>query len=124
MVPDSRFEMFIISSASGESLGVAGLTYIDFVNRHSDVHFYIGKDDLWIDDVIAVKIFPSLLDYGFHVLNLNKLWAEIYDIDKLKLNFFSSFGFSRDALLREHYFVDGSYVSSCIYSLLRDEYNI
>ncbi len=73
MVPDSRFEMFIISSASGESLGVAGLTYIDFVNRHSDVHFYIGKDDLWIDDVIAVKIFPSLLDYGFHVLNLNKL---------------------------------------------------
>mgnify|MGYP006228753079 FL=1 len=44
MISDDRFEFFIIESLEGESLGVAGLTYIDWVNKHADVHFYIGKD--------------------------------------------------------------------------------
>ena len=124
MLSDPKFEMFIICDISGTSLGVAGLTYIDFVNRHADVHFYIGKDEQWIDDYVAHRIFPALINYGFNIMNLNKLWAEIYEIDSLKSDFFRKFGFTCDAVLREHYFYDGAYVSSCIYSLLKNEYKL
>ena len=121
MIKDNRFEFFIIEG-EGKPLGVTGITYIDWVNRHADVHFYIGDKNLWIDNAFSPEAFNLILDYGFDKLNLNKLWAEIYSIDKLKLKFFKDRGFSVDANLREHYFHNGKYHTSHLLSLLRNEY--
>lgn len=129
MIGDNRFEMFVIEDYTindgvrdSKPIGVAGVTYIDWVNRHGDVHFYIGKDSQWIDDKCSPKAIKLILDYGFKTLNLNKLWAEIYEIDTKKLDFFQSLGFQIDASLREHYFYEGEYHTSHILSLLRGEY--
>lgn len=124
MLQDNKFEMFIIvnCAADYEVIGVAGITYIDWVNRHGDVHLYIGKDDAWIEDKYSQIAAETVLDYGFNSLNLNKLWAEVYEIDEDKLNFFQSLGFKVDASLREHYYYDGMYYTSHILSLLRREY--
>ena len=109
MIKDNRFEMFVIVDLDlDEVVGVTGITYIDWPNKHADVHFYIGK--------------KLILNYGFKTLNLNKLWAEIYEIDIKKLNFFEKKGFKIDATLREHYFFNGKYYNSHILSLLRKEY--
>ena len=122
MLQDNKFEMFIIVNAKHELIGVAGITYIDWVNRHGDVHLYIGKDDAWIEDEYSRIAAETLLNYGFNTLNLNKLWAEGYEIDEDKLNFFQSLGFKVDASLREHYYYDGMYYTSHILSLLRREH--
>ena len=128
MISDDRFQMFMIqrddklSHKDYNTLGVAGITYIDWVNRHGDVHFYIGKNGEWIDKKIAPKAFEIILDYGFNTMNLNKLWAEIYEIDSKKLDFFLKRGFTIDASLREHYYHKGKYYTSHILSLLKKEY--
>ena len=128
MINDNRFEMFVIRDCDGNCLsdernvGVTGITYIDWVNRHGDVHFYIGKNSEWIDKKYSPSAIKLILDYGFNILNLNKLWAEIYEIDTKKLDFFQSLGFKIDASLREHYFHNGKYYTSHILSLLRSEY--
>ena len=123
MIRSKDFEMFVIEDLSNnEVVGVTGLTYIDWVNRHCDVHFYVGKNSDWIDEKIAPTAINLILDYGFNYLNMNKLWAEIYEIDQKKLQFFKSKGFKVDAILRDHYFYDGKYVNSNILSLLRNEY--
>ena len=123
MIQDHKFEMFIIFDLeTNESIGVAGITYVDWVNRHGDVHFYIGKGEAWIDKVYAPKAINLVLDYGFNIMNLNKLWAEIYEIDVKKLNFFKQLGFKVDANLRDHYYYKGTYYTSHILSLLRNEY--
>ena len=125
MVKDNRFEMFvIIDCESDEVIGVTGLTYIDWVNGHSDLHFYIGKNEAWIDEEYAPKAIKIILDYGFGILSLNKIWAEVYEIDKLKLSFFKEIGFKIDANLREHYFYQGKYHTSHILSLLKGEYSL
>jgi RimJ/RimL family protein N-acetyltransferase len=124
MIKNNNFEMFIIVDIkTNDSIGVAGITYIDWVNRHGDVHFYIGKDGAWIDEVYAQEAFPLILEYGFNILNLNKIWAEIYEVDTKKLNFFKNNGFKIDANLRDHYFYKGTYYTSHILSLLRNEYS-
>jgi len=122
MIIDNRFEFFIIENKENKPVGVAGITYIDWVNRHADVHFYIGEDFKWIDDKHSYEAFNIILDYGFNTLNLNKLWAEIYEIDKLKLEFFQNKGFKIDANLRDHYYYKGKYYTSHILSLLKKEY--
>ena len=125
MITDSRFEFFIIENIEDDKkipLGVAGITYIDWVNRHADVHFYIGKDFQWIDNTYSLKAFNLIQNYGFNILNLNKLWAEIYEIDFKKLKFFQTQGYKIDASLREHYYYEGEYYTSHILSKLKNEY--
>jgi len=121
MINDDRFYMFMLEHKQ-ESIGVAGLTYVDWVNRHADVHFYIGKDSRWIDDVHAPSSINIILDYGFNTINMNKLWAEIYEVDTKKLYFFQNLGFEIDAKLREHYYYNGKYHTSFILSLLKRDY--
>jgi RimJ/RimL family protein N-acetyltransferase len=122
MIHDNRFEFFIIESNDGTPLGVTGITYIDWVNKHADVHFYIGHNFKWIDTKYSDEAFKLILDYGFNYLNLNKLWAEIYEIDTKKLEFFNSYQFKTDATLRDHYYYKGQYYNSHILSLLKNEY--
>jgi RimJ/RimL family protein N-acetyltransferase len=124
MIKDNRFEMFVIVDLDqDEVIGVTGITYIDWPNKHADVHFYIGKNSEWIDEKYSKTAVKLTLNYGFNTLNLNKLWVEIYDNDTKKLRFFKDLGFKIDATLREHYFYNGNYYSSHILSLLRKEYN-
>ena len=123
MIMDDRFEMFVIVDCKTKDVvGVTGLTYIDWINQHADIHFYIGKNYSWIDEYYAPLAIKIILDYGFNILNLNKIWAEIYEIDKLKLDFFKRIGFLIDASLREHYYYNGQYYTSHILSILKKEY--
>ena len=123
MINDNSFEMFVIVDINlNEVIGVTGITYIDWPNKHGDVHFYVGKDSEWIDKKYAPVAIKLILNYGFKTLNLNKLWAEVYEIDEKKLSFFKKIGFKTDATLREHYFHNGKYYNSHILSLLRKDY--
>lgn len=121
MINDNCFEFFIIECKKGFPIGITGLTYIDWLNRHADVHFYIGHQKQWIDKIYAPEAFDLIIDHGFNKFNLNKLWAEIYSIDEKKLKFFQDCGFKIDANLREHYFYNGKYHTSHILSLLKNE---
>ncbi len=131
MILSPCFEMFVIEDIELKNnfddeptiVGVAGITYIDWLNRHGDVHFYIGKNSAWIDKKYSPEAIYLILNYGFNVLNLNKLYAEVYEIDKKKLKFFKKMGFKVDASLREHYFFEGKYYTSHILSLLKGEYH-
>ena len=131
MILDNKFEMFVIedlvekntTKSDSSVIGVTGITYIDWVNRHGDVHFYIGRDSAWIDKIFSPNAIHLTLDYGFNILNLNKLWAEVYEFDEKKLEFFQNLGFSIDASLREHYYFKGKYYTSHILSILKREYS-
>ena len=67
MIFDNRFEMFmILDSTSNLSVGVSGFTYIDWLNSHCDLHFYIGHQGQWIDEEYAPKAMELMLDRGFN----------------------------------------------------------
>ena len=123
MIKDDKFEMFmIIDLNSNETVGVVGYTYIDWINRHCDLHFYLGKELEWIDKTYCPVAIKLALKHAFNTLNMNKVWAEIYEIDDKKLTFFKSLNFNTDVVHRDHYFYEGKYYNSYIVSLLREEY--
>ena len=70
-------------------MGACGLCYIDWINRSADFSIYIGYKDLYIDDIYAIEAGVLLKDYGLNILNLHRLWAEIYSIDNKKKIFFA-----------------------------------
>jgi RimJ/RimL family protein N-acetyltransferase len=113
--------MFIIERLSDKkAIGACGLLYINWIIRSADFSFYIGEDNAYIDEKgYADDAAALLINYGFSDLNMHKIWMELYEIDKKKLNFFQKkFNFVIDGKLRHNSFVNGSYHDSYIISLI------
>ena len=119
-----NFMFTIIDLKTNEAIGAAGLLYVNWINRSGDFSFYIGKDNLYIDNEgIAKEATQLLINYGFNNLNLNKIWMELYEFDEKKINFFKDeFNFVIDGKLRENCFEGGKYWDSYIISLLKKDY--
>jgi RimJ/RimL family protein N-acetyltransferase len=121
---DPRTMMFaIVDHDSGELLGACGLCYLDLVSRNADLSIYIGAGGRYIDDRLAPDAARTLMAYGFGVLGLHRIWAEVYEYDERKRALFESLGFQLDARLREHHFDGDGWHDSVIYGLLRHEHD-
>lgn len=121
---NSIHKMFaIVKLETNELMGACGLCYIDWVNRSADFSIYLGLDELYIDDIYAVEAAELMRDFGFSVLNLHRLWAEIYSIDEPKKKFFDILHFSLDGEFRETYWYDNQWHNSLFYSLLSTDAN-
>ena len=123
MILDNKFEFFIIEDNDNTPIGITGLTYIDWVNKNADLHLAIYHNEQWIDKLYAPEVLNIMSDYGFNYLHLEKIYAEIYENDKKKLNLFLSNDFHTDAILRNHYYYNGNYINSHIVSKLKSEFN-
>jgi RimJ/RimL family protein N-acetyltransferase len=117
------FMFVIIDLENNQPIGACGLLYTNWINRSADFSFYIGHNELYIDDKYAFDAAKILIDYGFNDLNLNKIWMELYEYDNKKLDFFrNKFCFSVDGKLRQNAFSEGRYWDSYIISILKSEY--
>ncbi|HBH90098.1 MULTISPECIES: GNAT family protein [Ponticaulis] len=120
---DPATRMFaIVDLETKELMGAAGLCYIDGINRNADFSIYLGIDDLYIDEDYAPDAGRVLLRYGFEELNLHKVWAEIYSIDKPKQQLFYELGFTREGVHRETHWTEGQWVDSLFYGLLAKDF--
>lgn len=120
---DPATRMFaIVDLETKELMGAAGLCYIDGINRNADFSIYLGIDDLYIDEDYAPDAGRVLLRYGFEELNLHKVWAEIYSIDKPKQQLFYELGFTREGVHRETQWTEGQWVDSLFYGLLAKDF--
>lgn len=120
--PMRDFMFGIVDLDNDQLIGACGLLYINWFIRSADFSFYIGRDDVYMDDKgYAEEATGLLIDYGFNNLNLHKIWMELYEFDKVKYDFFTQkFDFKQDALLRDNCFEDGKYWNSYIISLIND----
>ena len=107
--------------SDNKPIGTAGLLYINWIIRSADFSFYIGENRAYIDNEgYADDAAKLLIDYGFNNLNLHKIWMELYEIDKEKIEFFTKkFDFKIDGKLRDNCFEDGEFWNSFIISLIR-----
>ena len=114
----------IIELETMELIGACGLCYIDWQNRCADFSLYIGKDHLYIDSKYAVDAARVMINYGFHELNLHRLWSEIYEIDEKKKEMFRTLGFVHEAIHKSTHWTDGKWIDSWYYRLLSEEWNL
>jgi len=63
-----------------------------------------------------------LLNYAFNVLNLRKIWSEIFDYNEAALELHWKTGFQIEGHLRQHVFKAGKYVDLVLIGLLKEEF--
>lgn len=122
---NSLNKMFaIVKLDTDELMGTCGLCYIDWINKSADFSIYLGYDNIYIDDKYAVEAAKLMIDHAFRILNLHRLWTEIYSIDFKKKDLFKELKFKKDGEFRETYWYDNKWHNSLFYSLLStDDYS-
>ncbi len=92
-----------------------GFTYIDWVNRISELSFIT---DSYIDNK-ARDILDSMTEYAFNNLNMHKVFIEIYDFDLQKKELLEKTDFKKECELIDAVWYKGKYHNSIRYYLIR-----
>ena len=67
---------------------------------------------------IMNEALAKVLEYGFSVMNLHSVQANVNPANAASIKLLERNGFVREAYFKENYFYDGNFLDSAIYSLL------
>lgn len=82
---------------------------------------YVLHPDYWGKGIMQESL-TEVLDYGFKVMNLHSIEANVNPDNIASIKLLERNNFKREAYFRENYFYDGKFIDSAIYSLLISEY--
>lgn len=72
---------------------------------------------------IMTEAMKAILEYGFHQMKLNRVEAFIGTYNTSSLKLVEKFGFTKEGILRSHYFKNNVMEDSAVFSLLKEESN-
>lgn len=112
--------MFGVTNKSGKLIGVCGLTYIDWKNRHAEISIILSLVN-WQKTKEAKDTINLLMNYGFSELNMHRLWVEIFATIPQNVKLFEEMKFMKEGTLRDKLWRGDKWNSSFIYSKLSNE---
>lgn len=115
----SSSRKFIVHNET-EQLGFVALFDINYV--HSKAEFAIMMDPKQQGKGYAKTATKLAIDYAFRTLNLNKLYLVADQENEKAIHIYEKMGFKQEAILRDEYFVKGSYHSVVYMSMFQKEY--
>ena len=113
--------MFGIMNKQKKLIGVTGLTYIDWKNRHSEISIYLSTKG-WQIKPEAKEVLNLIMEYGFEELNLHRLYVEIFELMKENISLFTKMKFVKEGHLRQKVWRQNKWWDTLIYSKLAKEY--
>jgi RimJ/RimL family protein N-acetyltransferase len=109
--------MFGVTDKHKKLVGVCGLTYIDWKNRHCEISIILYLKN-WQKTKEAKETISLLINYGFGELNMRRLWVEIFDTIPENIKLFESLNFHREGILRDKLWRQRKWHNAYIYSKL------
>ena len=110
-----KFIMFGINNKKNQLIGICGLTYIDWKNRHAEISIILSQEH-WQRTKEARDTINLLIEYGFGELNLHRLWVEIFESIRENIKLFEKMNFTKEGELREKLWRDNKWHNSLIFS--------
>jgi len=108
-VEGDRSRRYWICEVNGEPAGLVNLADIDLGNHRCSWAYYIAEPGARGKGVGSAIEF-AMLDYVFSSLGLNKLWCEVLVGNEPVIALHQQFGFSREAVFRDHIRKDGRFI--------------
>lgn len=104
-----------------EIIGTVGLFNINY--RHQRAAIRARIDPAFQRKGIATESMHMMMDYGFNVLNLNKITADSFCENKAIVDLITKMGFTKEGVLEKHFFHDGKFRDAYQLGFLREVYN-
>lgn len=115
-------DMFLVL-ADGNSVGVCGLTHINWKDRSAEISYYLGiQSGPAVDVAIGLEVYDFLKKKAFVEYNLNRLHGEAFSYNEGGVKLALQCGFKKEGVLRQRVFGEGRYWDSVIVSILAEDY--
>ena len=111
----------MIYTKQDEKIGLVQLSKIDYRNKNAEPGLYIGSIE-HRNSLYGLEAYYLLLDYGFSVLNLHKVYGRILSENELAIKMNAAFGFRTEGVLREEVFFNNSFHNIYRVSVLKNEF--
>ena len=102
-------------------IGTGGLGRINWLYRNANIFLVIGEPDYWNQN-LGSEASQLIIEYGFNELNLHKIYAGVFSPNKGSLRCAEKDGFIFEFVETEVCYVDGEYVDSHRFRLLKEEW--
>ncbi len=119
---NKSFLLFLmIDKLTNSVIGHCGFHTWNIEHRRAELGYDISEENYKRKGLMSEAI-RKIIGYGFDQLNLHRIEA-LVGIDNIpSLKILAKHNFVREGLLRKHYFINGQYVDSIIFSKLREDY--
>ncbi len=118
----SRMVFAIQVNSDDRHVGNTGFYQVDAIHKRAEFWMYIGEKQAR-GQGMGHEVLSLMLAYGFHGLNLNKVFLFVGVENQAAITLYEKAGFQTDGRLREHYFMEGRYMDVLAMSFLRQEYH-
>jgi ribosomal-protein-alanine N-acetyltransferase len=116
------FILFLLTEKeSGTIIGRCGLHNWSVDHNRAELG-YIMADESYKQKGLMTEAVGEVLKHGFTELQLHRIEALVGSHNVPSLSILRKYGFIREGLLREHYYIDGRYEDSIVFSKLNSEY--
>jgi len=116
-------EITFIIEFDNSPVGMFALCNINRNYRNCSIErLLIGEVDLVGTYPVAFESELLLCDYAFNDLNMHKITGDVMEDNKDIIKFRKYLGYSFEGVLRDQYIIHGSFKSTHLVSVLKDEY--
>jgi ribosomal-protein-alanine N-acetyltransferase len=113
----------LILKETNSVIGGAGYHNWYFDHNKAELGYALNKEENKRKGYMSEAV-STIIDYGFDVMNLNRIEACIGPDNEASQCLIKKFGFTQEGFLRKHYIRNGEIQDSLIFSLLKEEYKI
>ncbi|WP_256006912.1 GNAT family N-acetyltransferase [Pedobacter deserti] len=92
-------------------------------HRRAELGYSI-KTDAYKNKGLMSEALAAVIAYGFNEMNLHRIEALVGTRNVPSLRLVEKFGFSKEGVLKEHYFINGQYEDSAVFGLLKSDYGV
>jgi RimJ/RimL family protein N-acetyltransferase len=114
---------FFVICRLGErrAIGHCGLFEVDYRNGGAGIGILIG-DASNRSQGLGTDALEALLDFGFGILRLERLWLDVYTSNPRARRSYEKAGFTHEGTFRHAYHRDGQFIDSDRMAILRAEW--
>jgi diamine N-acetyltransferase len=117
-IHDDNERRFVID-VDGQFAGIIELVDINFIHRSTEIQIIVKSDFQGLR--LAEIAMSNAIDYAFNILNMHKIYLYVDAKNHKALNIYKELGFIQEGVLRQHFFVEGSYHDSIVMGILSNE---
>jgi RimJ/RimL family protein N-acetyltransferase len=112
-------EWGVVPEGGGMVIGTVALTDWSQENRRADIGYALERR--WWGRGVMQVVLPELLRFGFGVLGLHRVEADVDPRNVASIRHLERLGFQREGYQRQRYLVNGEFQDAVLFGLLRGE---
>ena len=101
-------------------IGLANLFRIQWFTRNAHISYII--DPKYWKQNIGTEVGKLVLDYAYKELNLHKITARLFALNKASIQLAEKIGFKLEITLKKEVYIDGEHMDVFEYSIFKDDW--